>query len=247
MLFKKSKSYRMIDMHCHVLPGVDDGADSTEESLEMLRIAASEGITDMIVTPHYKEGHRNAGRDSIRRRTEDLQHKAEAEGINIKLYPGNEVYYFTDMEDKLSDGEILTLNDTDRMLVEFSPDASYKYLKNGIDTVISLGYTPILAHIERYSCILEKPERVQDIKNIGAEIQVNADTITGKYGSVARHFVHALLKDELVDYIGTDAHSVKSRAPRVKKCCEILYKKYDSEYVDAILQGNAACILNPEE
>ena len=227
------------DIHCHVLPKVDDGSGSLEESLAMLETAAREGITDMIVTPHYKEGRRNASVKTIRERLRMVQEAADERNITVTLYPGNEVYCFEGMAEALEEGRVLTLNGTDRVLIEFSPTDSYTYIRNALDDIRGLDYIPVAAHIERYECFLKHPEYVEELKHMDAEIQVNVSSVTGAHGYGIRRFVHRLLKRRLVDYVATDAHDSERRTPAVQKCLSQLYRKYDSSYVEAVTYGNA--------
>ena len=132
---KKTEDYKMVDMHCHILPGVDDGSRDVDESLEMLRIAEKSGIEKMILTPHYKESHHNASIETLRSRLDELKGRASQENINVKLTLGNEVMYFSDFQERYEQGRILTLNGTDRLLIEFHPQDEYSYVRNAVDEV----------------------------------------------------------------------------------------------------------------
>lgn len=228
-----------VDIHTHVLPGLDDGSRDMEQSLEMLRIARAEGITDIIATPHYKRGSFRGDREEVSRGLERLRRAARNEGLKLRIYPGTEIYYHSELEEKLERGEILTLNHTDYVLVEFSPFENYFYIRNAAEDILGMGYRPVLAHVERYRCLLKEAEKVLELKAMGCDIQVNAASVTGDCGLAAKRFVRNLLKKKLVDYLGTDAHNTGGRRPAMKKCAEILYKKYDGEYAEAVLEGNA--------
>lgn len=232
------------DIHSHILPHMDDGAENMAESMEMLRIAAGEGISWIIATPHYKSGRFRADGGAVREKLAQLQEAADAEGLNIKLYPGTEIYYRSELEEKLDRKYLCTMNDTDYILVEFSPFEDYIYIRNAINAVFGMGYRPILAHVERYQSMLQDIHRVEDIKSIGCSIQVNAGSIAGDYGFKAKHFTHKLLKRKLVDYIGTDAHNTGKRSPDMRRCADILYKKCDRMYAEEILFGNARRYLH---
>lgn len=247
-MWRKSTSIeRVVDIHCHILPALDDGSQSMRETIEMLRIAADSGITDIVATPHFKAGRHNASPNTIRRRIQEVQQMAGQCGIDISLYPGNEIFYFSDIEEAIEEKRICTMNDSEYVLIEFLPSESFRTIRNAMDHVMGLGYLPILAHVERYGCILEDWKNAEYIRSMGVEIQVNASSVTGKLGLKVRKFVCQLLDRELVDYIGTDAHSSKSRTPDVQKCCRELCKRYDSSYVDKILRGNAMKLIAPHE
>ncbi len=228
------------DIHSHILPGIDDGSKSMEETISMLRIASAEGITHMIATPHYKMGWGSANQETIKRLLAEVMKEAKHNGLDINLYPGNEVYYNSELADRFQNGRICTINDSRYVLVEFSPMDQFTYVRNGLDDIIGMGYKPILAHVERYECLVKHPDNVRSLKAFGVGIQVNASSVIGEVGRGIKKFVHKILEEELVDYIGTDAHSANgNRKPAIKSCVSLLYKKYDSEYVADILYRNA--------
>jgi protein-tyrosine phosphatase len=205
----------------------------------MLCIAYQEGITHIIATPHYKEGRRNASPDKVSDLIQGLQEEADYSNIPISIYQGNEIFYFDELDEAIAGAKASAMCGGEYVLVEFSPKDQYRYIRNAIDTILGAGYIPIVAHVERYECMLGNKQYVEDLKAVGAEIQVNAASITGKTGGKIKRYVRGLLKRQLVDYVGTDAHRAEGRSPLMKKCCKILYRKYDSEYVDAVLYGNA--------
>lgn len=238
---------KYIDIHSHILPFMDDGARDEKMSLAMLRIAESEGITDIIVTPHYRQGHYKGERKDVEQALSKMREVMKEEGIHINLYPGNEIYYRSELEEKLDSGALSTMNDTEYVLVEFSPMEDFMYIRSAVEELLSIGYTPIIAHVERIQCIEKKTEHARTLKRMGCELQVNASSIVGEAGFRSKHFTQKLLKEELVDYVGTDAHNVEKRPPKMKKCAEMLYRKYDREYVEAILCRNAAKRLLAED
>lgn len=246
MVFGEKKSGKMADMHCHILPAVDDGARNMEQTIKMLQIARDEGIEAMIVTPHYKEGRRNADADTILGLLEAVQWEAESRGIFLPLYPGNEIFYFGGIEERLERGEILTLNNTDRVLIEFSPMTDYTYIRNALDGVSAMGYVPVLAHVERYECMVRSRKHVEELKQMDVEIQVNAAGISGQLGKEVQKFLYAILQDEMVDYVGTDAHDAKKRAPCFQKCFQTLKKRFDTAYIQEIFYENTMAIINAE-
>ena len=234
---------KYIDIHSHVLPHMDDGARSTRMSLEMLRQAESEGITDIIVTPHYRRGYFKGNRSQVEEELAELREFMKAEGIRVNLYPGNEIYYHSELEGKLDSGALSTMNNTEYVLVEFSPMEDFMYIRRAVDDLFSMGYIPIIAHVERIQCLTKDIERARALKNGGCNLQVNVASAVGKMGFRCKRFVHKLLREELVDYIATDAHDAYKRRPSIHKCAEMLYRKYNRDYVDEILFQNAATRL----
>lgn len=241
-IFRKNGN-RFVDMHIHILPGIDDGSRDIGMSMQMLRTAAKSGITDMIVTPHYKYGRHNASRETIEKLIVELTTEMEREGLEIRLYPGNEVFYYDGAGEDFATGRVNSLNGTDRVLIEFQPGERYIYIRNAVDSVLGSGFVPIIAHIERYTCMLENPERVTELKMMGAEIQVNTGSVIGNLGTKVKRFVTALLQNEDVDYLGTDAHDNSKRVPDTRKCMAVLQKMCDEEYIQMITCDNALSII----
>lgn len=236
------------DIHSHILPQMDDGAESMEEALKMLAIAFREGITHIIATPHYKSGRFSADSGKLQDALSQLQLAAREHDIPVTLYAGNEIYYNSELEGKLQSGALCTMNRTQYVLIEFSPFDGYIYIRNAVEDVLGMGYIPILAHVERYQCMCKDILCVEELKTMGCEIQVNAGSVTGDNGRKVKGFIKRLLKEELVDYIGTDSHNTGGRKPAMQKCAAYLYKKCERAYADALLYGNARERLwKPEE
>ena len=228
----------MIDIHCHLLYGVDDGSKSLEESVEMLKIAKKQGVKGIILTPHLRHGMFKHQLDKIERHYKKLLPYAKKLGIDLKL--GTEYHVATDMIDDFQEGRCHTLADTQYILTEYSHSSEWSFVHKMTREAIFAGYIPVVAHVERYECMASNIENVRTIRNMGADIQINASSVTGGGGKNVKKFVHSLLKEQLVDYIGTDAHRCEgSRVPNIRECSNILYKKYDEKYIDSILYGNA--------
>ncbi len=236
----------MVDMHCHFLPGVDDGSSDMEQTIAMLQNAAEEGIEAIIATPHYRNSHHCVSPEALQERIAAVREEAKRRGISVSLYLGNEVFYFNEIIEKLDAEEILTLNGTDRVLIEFAPSDDYKHIRNSLDMVTASGYVPILAHVERYECILNDYRRVNELKHMGVEIQINVPSIEGFVGRTVKKFCYELLNNQWVDYVGTDAHDDVKRIPKFRKCYRGLIKKFDPSYIEKIFYGNALEIINAE-
>lgn len=229
-----------VDIHSHILPGLDDGAESMTETLGMLRLASREGITHIIATPHYKAGRYPADAERLCAVLERVRRRAEEEEIPVALYAGNEIFYHSELEDRLDRGRLCTLNGTAYVLIEFSPLTEYVYLRNAAESLLGMGYLPVLAHVERCQCLYRDEECVAELRTLGCGIQVNTDSILCRNGWKTGIFVHRLLKNQLVDYLGTDAHNITDRRPVMAKCADLLHARYGSDYADRVLYGNAA-------
>ena len=242
---KAEEAYRFADMHCHLLPGMDDGSQDEKMTLELLRIAAAEGIDSMILTPHYIPGRAEPPRSSIRERTEEWNTVCEKEGIQIRLYPGSEFYFAENADRFLERHNVQTLNGTNRLLVEFPVDASDDFILESTRSMLGLGYVPVLAHIERYHMLVGNKRDIWRLKDLGAELQVNAASLTGRLGSHMKRFLFSLLDEHLIDYIGTDAHHPAFRPPYVRQCLAELYKKIDKDYAEEITYLNTKSLMEP--
>lgn len=228
-----------IDVHSHVLPGLDDGSRSMEQSLEMLRIAHSEGIEIMIVTPHNMPGKGQPPREKVLERMQKLQEEARKEGIPIRLVMGTEYFYREEVPELLEEDKGISMNDSDYVLVEFDPMVEVRYFCNALDKIMGTGYYPIVAHVERYAKVMAKTAVLKDLKEVGILFQVNAASVVGDNGWSVKRDVKKLLKQRLVDFVGTDAHSDGRRAPRMEKCAAYLAKKYGGDYAWELLRTNA--------
>ncbi len=233
----------MVDMHCHILPGIDDGADHMDRTIKMLEIAESEGIEFIIATPHYKAFRRSASPETILKLTERVQRISDEEGFAISIFPGNEIYYFEGVDRLLEKGHVLSLNQTNRALVEFSPTDTFQYIRNGLDSIANAGYVPVLAHVERYEALVRNSAYVEELRQMDTEIQINADSVTGRLGHEVQRFLLHLLDEQLVDYVGTDAHNTDSRAPAFQNCYQQLSRRLDGAYLEDIFYNNAMALI----
>ncbi len=232
-----------IDIHNHCLPGLDDGARTIKESIEMLRIASEEGIKEIIVTPHYKHSRYLKSPEDVAIIKKEIEEELAKERIDITLHLGNELFYHIDIINELEQKKVNTLADSQYVLVEFYPNESLSTIKKGLYEFLTYGYYPILAHVERYEEIVEDLNEVRELLNMGAYLQINASTLVGLHGRKNKRFVKKLLKEELVQFVGTDAHSARSRAPLLSECAAYIAKKYGDWYAIELLIENPQKIL----
>lgn len=234
---------RYIDMHCHILPGVDDGAMDQATMVAMLQTAYDEGVRCIIATPHFHPRRGHATPEVLRHKLAEVRKSAHQIDERFRIYLGTEIYFGQDVVEKLQKGEILTMNKREQILVEFSPSESYQYIKQGLQQLQMSGYEVILAHAERYQCLLDEFENIEHIWNMGVNIQVNAGSITGQSGTPTRRFVKKLLSEQMVFAVASDAHDDGKRAPRLKKAAQYVSRKYGSAYAKAVFYDNAMCML----
>ena len=188
----------LVDIHCHILPGVDDGAPDMETSRAMIRDAYEQGVRYIIATPHYRPEMFEPSMKKVIRVYHELRDYAEEVGIGLRL--GCEYYRNEQMIRHLDKKLRPTMLGSRYVLAEFSTNDSFVTVRNYIYELITKGYRPIVAHVERYFCCQE-PERIQELKKLGAQIQINADSVLGYEGHTIKKFCAGLMKDDLVDFI----------------------------------------------
>lgn len=235
------------DIHCHILPGVDDGSKSMEQTLSMLQIAYDEGVRLMIATPHFHIGRMKVEGDEIYDAVERLESIIEERFPELEIYAGQEIYYYSEAMEALDSGDILTMADSQYILMEYSVDENYDIIKSSVHEAITSGYTPILAHIERYMCLVDKPERVEYLINSGAYMQVNASSVAGSHGKMEQKFIKKLLKKHMIHFVASDAHSDRSRAPRFADASKELIKICGTEYYMDLIWNNPVKVINNEQ
>ena len=234
------------DIHCHIIPGVDDGARDMEQSIRMLHIMHDEGIRSVIATYHYHPGHMEADADTVQSRFDRLCALAASDDkiSDMKLFPGCEVYYYPSVIEWLDEGRIMTLAGSDYILLEFSYTIDKRQMEEAVTSVRNAGYIPVIAHVERYSSLTKDIEGIDDLIRRGAYIQINAEAIHA--GFRTRSFVKKLLKEEKVHFIATDAHDTSYRAPFIDSAVRYVAKKCKEDYCNRIFSGNPAKIINNE-
>ena len=211
----------LVDIHCHILPGVDDGAPDMETSRAMIRDAYEQGVRYIIATPHYRPEMFEPSMKKVIRVYHELRDYAEEVGIGLRL--GCE-YYRNEQMIRLLDKKLRpTMLGSRYVLTEFSTNDSFVTVRNYIYELITKGYRPIVAHVERYFCCQE-PERIQKLKKLGAQIQINADSVLGYEGHTIKKFCAGLMNDDLVDFIGSDAHNLEGRMMNLGKCATYVRK-----------------------
>ena len=245
---KKSEiTFPLIDMHEHLLYHIDDGSHSYEESIKMLEIAYHDGIRIIIATPHFHPGKCTKSIDHYISQFNQLNDYTANYYHDMKLYLGREVYYTSDVIEELDTHTDFFMNISSYILIEYSTSTEYHYIKNSINSIIQEGLTPIIAHVERYGTFLsnrDSVQKIQDLRNMGALIQVNANSYMGDTGKEPQKLVKNLLREETVDLVATDAHSCTHRTPVMKDCITSIAHKYGIDYAKKIAYDNQISIIN---
>jgi len=200
----------MIDLHCHILPCIDDGSQSMDESIEIAKEAKQAGFTGIFCTSHFTD-ELFLEREDNDALLNDLRGILTSQGIDIKLFPGNEVYVSSDILDWLKTNKFQTLNGSKYFLMELAISANNaSYLNDLVDDIVREGFIPIIAHPERYHFVQDNPNSLLNLIETGALFQMNYGSLIGIYGKPAQKTASILLKNNMVHFLATDNHRKKS-------------------------------------
>ncbi|OOV77734.1 tyrosine-protein phosphatase [Mammaliicoccus fleurettii] len=237
----------MIDIHNHLLYGLDDGPIDAESMLELAREAEKIGITDIVATPHYIEHRFKNSADIVKARTEEVQSLLKEHHINIKVYPSQEIHMFGNELVGLESGELLPITEGSRyVLIEFPFFTVPDFANNTFDQLFDAGYRPLLAHPERIIPIQDKPQILFDLIKRGALCQVTAGSLVGKYGEDAKRVADYLLDQESIHIVGSDAHNTSNRNFHIKEAYDYIEETKGIDTVNQ-MKDNAQKILNNDE
>lgn len=237
---------RMIDIHSHVVFGVDDGAKTEKDTRDLLEESYRQGVRTIIATPHRRRGMFETDIEIIRENFKRVEEIATEVASDLRVYLGSEVYYKEGEIEKIESGVYPRLADTDYVLVEFPYEMRYKEIHRAINKVILLGLTPVVAHVERYIDVDEKG--VQELINMGAYIQVNAASVLKPklFGDKHKHYkkrAKKYLDQELVHFIASDMHNMDSRRTFMKEAYDIIEKKYGPTIAYELFEKNQEKLL----
>ena len=236
-----------VDLHTHILPGVDDGVQNLEDALAMLKMAQQQGTGTVVLTPHYRGAFRSNVRSKLEPMYQAFLEEAQKACPELSVYLGCEVSYERDISEKLAQGSVLSINGSRYVLLEFQQGVFRSGVMDGVLELLNFGYVPIIAHVERYEVFYREPGLVQDLVDLGALVQLNADSVLGKMGFGTKWFCHKLMRQHLVHFIASDAHSLEGRPPELKQCFEKLAKKYGHAYARLLFCKNGRRVLRDEE
>lgn len=234
---------RKIEIHCHILPGLDDGPKSMDDSLKMLRLARRQGIQKLIATPHYSYEFPGEDPKKIILLCRELEKKARQEiDDEIRIYPGQEIFYSQDIVEKLNQGKLLTIAGTAYVLLEFFPGTPYSVIYSAIRELIMAQYLPVLAHVERYE-VLRNPRRVEELIQAGVYLQMNYRRIGGRWYDRTTRWCRKMLKQEQIHFMSTDMHNTGNRKPDTGDAECWMKKHLDNGYRKKICYENAVHML----
>lgn len=228
----------IVDMHCHVLPGVDDGPKTMEDSMRLLAEAVRQGVNAMIVTPHFHPGRYKVYAEQNLETLNRVRYEAARQNLPIELIQGQECYYYSGLLEQLNAGKVLTMAGSRFVLVEFDPEVLYSVIRNGVRELISNGYLPIVAHYERYRCLQGHVERLEELRGDGAMLQMNFDRLLAKDGLFHRNPWRRLMLDGYVDFLGSDTHGMDFRPPHIDAAIAWIRREVPPRLAERILTDN---------
>jgi protein-tyrosine phosphatase len=215
----------MIDLHCHILPGIDDGAPDLSVSIEMARAFVADGVSVVACTPHILPGlYHNSG-PQIRQATAQLQEALDGEGIPLRLVTGADNHIVPSFAAELRSGHLLSLADTRYVLVEPPHHVAPPRLEDLFFNLLVAGYVPILTHPERLNWIKSHYQTVQRLVDAGVWMQLTAGSLAGAFGGNARYWSERMLDEGCVHILATDAHDVNRRPPNLSQGREMASKR----------------------
>ena len=234
----------MIDIHSHLIPNVDDGAKSPEETIELIKEAREAGITDIILTPHYIINSYEQNAETLILLKDKLQQIINSENIKVNLHIGMEVYITDNLVEILKQNKILTLAGSKYLLMELPLNTNVQYLDMVIFKLIENNIIPIIAHPERYKFVQEDPSKVRELIESGCLIQSNIGSILGIYGKKAKKTIKYLLKNDLINFIATDTHRKNTIYHLLEKGIKKIEKITGKEKAEELTNLNVQKILN---
>lgn len=220
----------MIDIHCHILPGIDDGAKNLADSVQMAQAAAKEGIHTIIATPHFNHKYSNE-KQTILEKTAEVNEQLNSQNISIKILPGQEVTLNGEFLQDDEAGKIMPLAQTRYCLVELPSGSVPHYTERLFYEMQVKGYIPVLAHPERNREIMQRPEKLYQLVQNGIVTQITAGSLCGHFGKNIKRFTQQLIEANLTHFIASDAHHVTTRPFYITQALEFLEKHYGFDQV----------------
>ncbi len=210
-----------VDIHCHLLPGIDDGSRSWEESLEMAQQMVDDGTDTVVVTPHQLGNYTSTSGQTIRHRTDQLQQWLNANGVALRVLPGADVRIDSDMINRLRSGDCLSLADQRRHVLLELPHELYQPLEPVLEQLDRIGMVGILSHPERNRGIMRQPQVIEPLVQAGCLMQVTADSFVGEFGSEPEQLGRHIVENGWCHFLATDAHGSSKRPPRLRRAFDL--------------------------
>lgn len=235
----------MIDLHAHILPGLDDGSESMEDSLDMAELSLEGGVDIVVATPHSNQAGRfeNYDTEEFRNEYRNFCRRLEEEGLPLKILPGMEIFASDDLKERLSGGSLMGLNDSDYYLVEFPFDADPYWIGDRLEEILETGKIPLIAHPERYFCTQDYPPLIYQWLQMGCFTQMNKGSVFGRFGRHAAQLADLMLRNDLATCMASDAHSPYARTTYLGDLREYLLDHVGDEMTYRLLEENPGRII----
>ena len=233
----------MIDFHSHILPNIDDGARSIEETFNLIKEAKNVGFDAIVSTSHYMENYYETNVPEREVWINAIYENLQVKNINIRLYLGNEIYLTENIIKLLEEGKASTINDTSYVLFEMPLNAEPLNLYDIVYEMMQCKLVPILAHPERYSFVQKDPELIYDLIQKGVLMQANYGSIIGQYGEKAKMIVRKFLKNNMIHFLGTDVHRQNTIYPRISECLAEINSLIGEEKLEELSNENPLLAL----
>ena len=237
----------MIDIHSHLLYGVDDGAKTIEDSLQLAKELEKLGFTAVCATSHYLKQGYGEDQEVYQNHLKELRSKMEKLGLALKIYEGNEVYISEEMAEQIKKKKVNTLNHTRYLLMELPMNFPKENAEDILYALKEAGIIPIIAHPERYRYVQQDPNVVLDWIQLGALLQLNYGSLIGKHGKEALKTAKTLVKHHMIQFVATDSHTDLELYQEVKKAKKVLKKLIDKEMLEELTLKNQEAILQDRE
>ena len=237
----------MIDTHLHILPGIDDGPETLQESLALAEVLVQEGIRVAVATPHYNDEFVHSSAAEVQGRVYELQRELDRHNIPLRVFAGHEALIQPGLVEDIQAGRIATLNGSRYLLLELWNSTWLPQSERAIFELRAYGFVPILAHTERYRAFQKDPARLAALRRQGVLAQLTASSLIGMQGNSARLCAETLLKKGLIHCIGSDAHGLHKRPPRVTDGLRRAIELVGHECVYQMVEKWPAAITNNEE
>lgn len=235
----------MIDIHTHILPGLDDGAEDFEDALLMAELAEESGVETIFATPHSNmhEIFENFYDSSLTERLKELNRRIQEKNLSLQVLSGMEIYATEDVAEKIRTGKLISLNGTRYYLIEFGFRKTSIWMTKILEQVLKLGVTPVVAHPERYECVQNDTEVVQLWNSMGCQVQINKGSLFGKFGRRAWKTAGELLYMDQVSYVASDAHSPYRRTTYLKDAYNFIHDEFSRKQANRVLIENPQILL----
>ncbi|MBO5413604.1 MAG: capsular biosynthesis protein [Clostridia bacterium] len=237
----------MIDIHTHIIPNIDDGSRSVEETFKLINEAEEAGFTDIILTPHYITNYYETPGAEVKFWTESLQKIVDEKNLGVKLHSGMEIYISEELSELVKNGIVITLANSKYILIELPMNTTMKNVDEILFIMRNMGYNVIIAHPERYNCIQENIEYAIQLVEEGCMLQSNYGSIVDIYGKEAKKTLKKLLKMNLVSFLGTDTHKEGTIYPIMPQIIKKLRKVISEEKLYEITTENPRKILENQD